>query len=51
MDERNVELGLDTAVLLELSEDSGFVRGNGCKGIFEGIEDLVLWKCDGNVLN
>jgi hypothetical protein len=50
MDERNMELGLDTAILLELSEYSGLVRGNGGKGVFKGIKDLVLWQRDGDVL-
>ena len=50
MNESNVEVGLNTTSLLQLSEEFGFVGGNGSECSFEGIEDVVLWEGDRHVL-
>lgn len=50
VDQSDVELGLNTAIVLELSEEAGFIRGDGTEGCFEDIEDLSFWEVDGDVL-
>ena len=44
-----MELGLNATGLLELSEESAFVRGNGGKSMVEGIKGRGLWEGDGNI--
>jgi hypothetical protein len=51
VDEGYVELGLDTAVLLKLSEESTPVGRDGGKGILKSIENILLRQCNGDVFD
>jgi hypothetical protein len=44
-----MELGLNATGLLELTEESTFVRRDRGKSVVEGIKDRGLWKGDGNI--
>lgn len=43
MDECNVKFRLDTASLLQLSEESGFAGRDRGEGGFEGVYDFPPW--------
>ncbi len=46
MDQRDVELRLNTMSLLKLAEESAFIRGDGSESCVEGFKDWTLWKGD-----